>query len=178
MNTIETCAAADAAVLIASEEADLADTLDGYDGLPVICIENGAGHSYVITGSLGELADFAAKVSIAVLGVEALYAQLPRCASCGRVESACSRNPCAAVVADRCDDDADLIASELANVRQGCTDCISLAWKAVQAGEPARGAEAVGSLTADARYALAHQKLLSGSDACPLHRQAALPVAS
>ena len=72
MNTIETCGAAGAQILVASDQDELTDLLDDYDGLPVISIENGAGHSYVITGTPGQLLDFAARINIAAYTAWAL----------------------------------------------------------------------------------------------------------
>ncbi len=72
MNTIETCSAASAQILIASDQDELTDALDDFDGLPVISIENGASHSYVITGAPGQLLDFAARISVAAYAAWAL----------------------------------------------------------------------------------------------------------
>lgn len=112
MNTIEICSAAHAQVLVVDDEPAIVDCLDDHDGAPLICIENGSSHSYVVTGTVGELLDFAAKIAIAAMSVEAIYREGPHCLACNRLETICSRTPCSEVLEERYGGDPDQITAE------------------------------------------------------------------
>lgn len=101
MNTIETCGAAGAQILVASGQDELTDRLDDYDGLPVISIENGASHSYVLTGTPGQLLDFAARISVAAYTAWALATEgLPEGAAVAHEDGAKPPAPAAGDVQD------------------------------------------------------------------------------